>query len=872
MPTLSPGPAHQVAPLPSAPSTIFEENGTAWLAYDHNDLSFWVAVGSSSLDVVPADDIWGPDTVVPVGDSPFGVAVDPSAHQVFVTNTDSNNVSIVSDATDAPIASVGVGVEPEGVAFDPSEGTMFVANAGSNNVTVISTSTDSVVANISVGQSPVGLAFDPATDLVFVADENSDTVTVIHGITDTVAANISVGSEPYGVALDNATDSIFVTNQGSQNVSEISAVREQVTDSVSVGYAGIAGPITLEGIAYDNGTGQMWVGAGRASLLILNASPAAVSAYLWDDPSGAAFDPDTGQMCVTNSDNQSFECFQASSPWVENPVPIPFAESGLPLGTNWEVTMNDLSVQNSTGSMIRFEVMNTEISFAISAVDGYYPEPATYDYSGGTPPASVPVIFNLGTATYPVNFLESGLGSGQPWSILVGGILGSSTGPTISFDEPNGSHEYSVDPIPGYSTLRQYGEVDVNGQAVSETLNFTLFTFQVVLQESGLPAGATWFTNFTTSPPEITPPSSGPITSVSARFDLPNGSYGFSASTSNRSFLFSNPGYFQVNGNSITVPIDFALRTYPVAVAETGLVPGTIWRFEVSNPLQPFYLNSSTPGSHLTLNVPNGTYLFNVSSQPGYLVAPSNGTLPVEGPGSTLDIQFFFLVRGAISVSETGLPSGIPWFVNLSSGPTGFPLESKGPITKASTNLTLPNGSFGLSIVAADMDYEPYFNASVTVQGDPVAVHVQFLLLTFPITLVESGLPAGTAWHLTMTDLSNGSVEHANSSGSSVILALGNGTYLIVVQPPTGFSSNYSSTLAVVAGHPSVLPDVAFFLSGPGGGSGVGSTLSPSSIPWYLWGSALFVAGIIVGALVLHLARRQGKPGKPSVAARPPAP
>ena len=83
-------------------------------------------------------------------------------------------MSVISATT--VVAKVPVGVVPEGLAYDSGNGYVYVANTGSNNVSVISRTT--VVATITVS-SPVGVAYDGGDEYVYVADDGANFVTVI---------------------------------------------------------------------------------------------------------------------------------------------------------------------------------------------------------------------------------------------------------------------------------------------------------------------------------------------------------------------------------------------------------------------------------------------------------------------------------------------------------------------------------------------------------------------------------------------------------------------------------------------------------------------------------------------------------------------
>lgn len=77
-------------------------------------------------------------SAIGVGQSPFGVAVSPVSDYVFVTNYDSNTVSVINSITHTVSATIGVGSNPWGVAVDPGTGAVYVANMFSNTVSVIS--------------------------------------------------------------------------------------------------------------------------------------------------------------------------------------------------------------------------------------------------------------------------------------------------------------------------------------------------------------------------------------------------------------------------------------------------------------------------------------------------------------------------------------------------------------------------------------------------------------------------------------------------------------------------------------------------------------------------------------------------------------
>src|SRR2546426_999521 len=146
------------------------------------------------------------------GVSPWAVAYDSGKGEVFVTNEHpSNNVTVISDATNAVVPPGAVGSHPFGVACDSGKGEVFVANQFSNNVSVISDATNAVVADVPVGPGPALVAYDSGTGEVFVANAGSSTVSVISDATNAVVASVPVGSAPLGEAYDSGKGARLVT-------------------------------------------------------------------------------------------------------------------------------------------------------------------------------------------------------------------------------------------------------------------------------------------------------------------------------------------------------------------------------------------------------------------------------------------------------------------------------------------------------------------------------------------------------------------------------------------------------------------------------------------------------------------------------------
>jgi len=86
---------------------------------------------------------------IPTGSQPSGVAVNTVTNKIYVTNTFSNNVTVVN-GVDHSTATVAVGIFPSAIAVNPVTNKIYVANQGRVNqggasVTVIDGAENSTV-------------------------------------------------------------------------------------------------------------------------------------------------------------------------------------------------------------------------------------------------------------------------------------------------------------------------------------------------------------------------------------------------------------------------------------------------------------------------------------------------------------------------------------------------------------------------------------------------------------------------------------------------------------------------------------------------------------------------------------------------------
>ncbi|MGD0588032.1 MAG: hypothetical protein ABSA63_04485 [Thermoplasmata archaeon] len=445
---------------------------------------------------------------------------------------------------------------------------------------------------------------------------------------------------------------------------------------------------------------------------------------------------------------------------------VTFTETGLPSGTSWSVTLNG-TPHISTTTQITFSEPNGTYAFTVGSVNGYKASPSSGSVTLNGAPASKAITFtSVSSTNYTVTFSESGLPSGTSWSVKLNGSLNTSTTTTITFMEPNGTYPYAITDISGWhqATIPYTGTVTVAGKAVTEpTLAFTQVTYSITFTESGLPSGTEWWVNLTDGPTFSS-------TTDSLSFVEPNGTYDYTAATADKVYAPTvSGGSFGVSGAPVGQSVTFNRGTYPVTFTETGLPSGTTW-----------YVNGTawgslsatvvgTLGTSVSASLTNGTYSFTVASANKTWAPAYTSPFVVNGGRVSVPVTFTE-VTSAVTFTESGLPSGTTWYVNLTDGQSNSS-------TGSTIGFLEPNGTYDYSVATTDKKYSPTVSGgSFGVNGAQVGQSVTFSLMTYTVTFTENGLPSGTEWWVNVTGQPSQS-----STTTTITLNLLNETYTYAI-------------------------------------------------------------------------------------------
>jgi YVTN family beta-propeller protein len=472
-------------------------------------------------------------TAVAVGSSPVSVLCVTSNGYVYVMNSGSGNISVLRGT--AVVASLTIGVNPGQAVYDVDDGYVYVTNRGSDFVTVLSgttiqalvqlgghslsavydsadgyvyVSTDnatsgdavsvingtSVLASIPVGPLPVSLTFNQEYDFLYVSSEGSGYVTVLNGTT--VEGSVMAGGSPCSAAYDAGNGFVYVANCESNNVTVFNGTTRAST--VTVGNH-------PDSLVYNAGNGNLYVVNFNSSNVSILATPASYvvsfQSSAWEgglrwsvDLAGhRAFSTNLTVAYTVPNGSYAFVVYPASGYYAQPSAGIvmvngtnviasitfsratysvDFVESGLPLGTNWSVTLGGGTPHSSTSATIGFMEPNGSYPFWIGIVPDWT-TPVRYGYLDvNGAPVSRSIAWAL--PEYGVTFSEVGLPARTTWSIVIDGFHSTSTTPQMRLMEANGTYPYSVDPNHNYREASYPpSPIVVHGAAVQVAINFT---------------------------------------------------------------------------------------------------------------------------------------------------------------------------------------------------------------------------------------------------------------------------------------------------------------------------------------------------------------------------------------------------------------
>jgi Thermopsin/Periplasmic copper-binding protein (NosD) len=251
--------------------------------------------------------------------------------------------------------------------------------------------------------------------------------------------------------------------------------------------------------------------------------------------------------------------------------------------------------------------------------------------------------------TFAITFEETGLPTGGYWSVTLDGVQNASTGPTIGFEEENGTYSYTVSPVAGYVVNQTHGTVTVSGAVRVVAIGFSVpipAQYAVTFTETGLPSGTLWNVTFEGK--------AHSATTAGIVFSSENGSnLAWSVAPVPGFTVAPAAGTLNVTGSPVGQTIAFTAipaQSYVVTFTESALPAGASWTVTLGgNP------HSSSTAS-IAFTLVNGTYAYSVGGITGYVSSAPGRSVTVNGANIALTITF--TASGSSSPGGTGSNGG----------------------------------------------------------------------------------------------------------------------------------------------------------------------------------------------------------------------
>ncbi|MCI4368615.1 MAG: hypothetical protein L3K09_03525 [Thermoplasmata archaeon] len=325
--------------------------------------------------------------------------------------------------------------------------------------------------------------------------------------------------------------------------------------------------------------------------------------------------------------------------------------------------------------------------------------------------------------------------------------------------------------------------------------------FNVTFRESGLPVGVSWSVSFGNLSAQSTWVSN---TSTILVENLFNGTYGFVFGNVSGYTAHPSSGVAVVSGVDLAIGVTFSPVTaageYTVTFNETGLPVGTSWSVELRGQAY----SSST--KQVIVPLLPGSYPFVVNQVSGFSVRPNATTVTILDANVSVGVRF--VPDFTVTFEEQGLPNGTVWWVALGSlqGSTGGSAIAFG----------LAEGTYNFTVSTA-----PQYSASPGTGSLQLISDLTVLVVfstpsnaSYDLTFVESGLPSGTSWSVTVDGTT------VIGSGSTLGVQVHAGAHAFQVGTVTGFSSVPYSGVAEVNSSSEIVPVAFSSVGGPGSGPG----------------------------------------------------
>lgn len=440
---------------------------------------------------------------------------------------------------------------------------------------------------------------------------------------------------------------------------------------------------------------------------------------------------------------------------------------------------------------------------------------------------------------YNITFTEKGLPNGTTWHVHYSNhfTVSSSSQYVNLTGFSNGSYFFTFSTVttstntytPNPSSLT----VIVNGKNVMERISFYnqtipsnagLYTANLTITNlpSSIPGSTQWYWSATITGITLSySTSQSAYTGEMSFYNLPNGTYDYSLSTTGATVSGSNiyetmlspsSGQFTVSGHNVAFDYSFSLvKQYRLSFTETGLPYGEsfsayIYSYSLGISLSNQTYTSSSDS--VSFGVVGESYYYDIYSGSAYYSpSPAYGTVTVSGSSVTINVNFthsstlyaakFTITNPPVNAKENDWY----WTVYLNGG-AYYSYNSTLTISG------LADGTYNYYLGGYGIAFGSSYG-SLMINGSSVSVNVHIVASYTAVfkfvnaTKLRNGPPLVSS---EITDKSTGNtITPGTSNGTLVVSGLPNGTYLYSLSVPMPYTLAKSSGEFTINGNNTVI-------------------------------------------------------------------
>lgn len=294
--------------LSAATGTAFAQD---YFIYVTNEDSNDVSVIDGASDAVVA--------TVPVGKRPRGLKVSPDGTRLYAavsgapkcpptmdddeceeleTDLSADGIAEVDTAARKLLRVLPSGLDPEQFDVNWKTGLMYVANENANQASILDIAKGQIIGTVATGLEPEGVRVSPDGRVAYVTGEVDSDITVIDTATGTLKGRIKVGLRPRDITFSSDSSRAYVSNEIGASIGVIDVAASEVLHTWPLPQGSLPMGVVLSA---DEQT--LYVANGRAgTVTAMNTSDGTVthSVEVGRRPWGLTLSPDGKKLYSAN--------------------------------------------------------------------------------------------------------------------------------------------------------------------------------------------------------------------------------------------------------------------------------------------------------------------------------------------------------------------------------------------------------------------------------------------------------------------------------------------------------------------------------------------------------------------------------------------